>query len=105
MPTTVGFVAKVSLITSLIEGQMWLMLSLVLISSFLSLLYMWRVVECFLYDKRGRIDSHERCPAKFTLPRHTTYLSMLALGAITLVNLSCGVFFREFCEFINKLVS
>jgi multicomponent Na+:H+ antiporter subunit D len=105
VPITVGFVAKVGLITSLIEGQMWLMLSLVLVSSFMSLLYMWRVVECFLYDKRGRIDSHERYPAKFTLPRHMTYLSMFSLGAITLVNISCSVFFREFFDFINKLVS
>ena len=105
IPITVGFVAKVELITSLIQSQMWFMLSLVLISSFISLLYMWRVVECFLYDKRGRIDSHEKYPANFTLPRHMTYISMLSLGAVTMVNILCSVFFREFFDFINKLVS
>lgn len=103
VPITVGFVAKIALIKSLIGSHMWVMLFLVLVSSFISLLYTWKISECFLYDKSGKIDSGVKYP-KFALPRHMTYMSMMVICAVTITNVMCSIFFREFFEFITGLI-
>ena len=45
VPLTVGFVSKWFLVLAAVEGGHWLMAGLILVSSLLALVYVWRVVE------------------------------------------------------------
>ncbi len=45
VPLTVGFVSKWYLVLAAIEGEGWLVAAVILVSSLLALIYVWRVVE------------------------------------------------------------
>ncbi|MGH6952886.1 MAG: monovalent cation/H+ antiporter subunit D family protein [Alphaproteobacteria bacterium] len=44
-PLTVGFISKWYLVTAALEGRSWVVAALVLLSSLLAVVYVWRVVE------------------------------------------------------------
>lgn len=52
VPLTVGFVSKWFLVLAAIEGGHWLMAALILGSSLLALVYVWRVVEVVYFQPR-----------------------------------------------------
>ncbi|MEE8522310.1 MAG: monovalent cation/H+ antiporter subunit D family protein [Thermoanaerobaculia bacterium] len=51
VPLTVGFVSKWYLVLAAIEGGHWLMAAVILVSSLLALIYIWRVVEVAYFQQ------------------------------------------------------
>jgi multicomponent Na+:H+ antiporter subunit D len=51
VPLTVGFVSKWYLVLAAIEGGHWLMAAVILVSSLLALIYVWRVVEVLYFQE------------------------------------------------------
>ena len=52
LPLTAGFISKVYLVLALVSSSLWLVTGLVLISSALSLVYFWRIVEAMWMTPR-----------------------------------------------------
>ena len=104
IPGTIGFVAKIALIVGMIQSHMWFILCIVLISSLISLLYIWKFIECFLYQKAGGIDRKHTKLSATSIPENRSYFSISVISIVTLVNLLCGIFYQEFFTFIITLV-
>jgi len=45
IPGTVGFISKLYLIKGAIEGEHWIMAAVVVLASFLAIIYVWRILE------------------------------------------------------------
>jgi multicomponent Na+:H+ antiporter subunit D len=69
VPLTAGFISKWYLITAALEGGMWPIAVLILASSLLAVIYVWRVVEVlwFLAPENGRERAHE-APLSMLIP-------------------------------------
>lgn len=52
LPLTAGFISKVYLVMALVSSSLWLVTGLVLISSALSVIYLWRIVEALWMQPR-----------------------------------------------------
>ena len=52
LPLTAGFISKVYLVMALVSSSLWLVTGLVLISSALSVVYLWRIVEAMWMQPR-----------------------------------------------------
>lgn len=101
VPPTIGFVSKWYLMISLIQTNMWVILCLVLASSFISIMYFWKFIENFLYS-----DVRTREVPKLDLDfsvRHRNYI-IPCIVILTFLNLCCGIFFKTFFNFISGLI-
>ena len=69
VPLTVGFVSKWYLVMGAIEGGLWPVAVLILLSSLLALIYIWRVVEV-AYFRQPPEDAPEvsEAPASLLVP-------------------------------------
>lgn len=52
VPATAGFISKWYLVAALIDKQLWLAIVVVVISSLLAIIYVWRVVEAAYFKER-----------------------------------------------------
>jgi multicomponent Na+:H+ antiporter subunit D len=52
VPTTAGFISKWYLILALLESDLWWVAALVVVSSLLAVIYIWRVVEALFFQER-----------------------------------------------------
>jgi multicomponent Na+:H+ antiporter subunit D len=66
VPLTVGFVSKWYLVMGAIEGGLWPVAVLILLSSLLALIYIWRVVEV-AYFRQAPEEAPEASEAPFSL--------------------------------------
>ena len=66
VPLTVGFVSKWYLVMGALEGGLWPVAVLILLSSLLALIYIWRVVEV-AYFRQPPEDAPEVCEAPASL--------------------------------------
>jgi multicomponent Na+:H+ antiporter subunit D len=90
VPATVGFVSKWYLVTGAIDSGLWPVAVLILLSSLLALVYIWRVVEV-AYFKPAPDDAPEigEAPASLLVPTWILVGATLFFGIFT--SLSVGV--------------
>jgi multicomponent Na+:H+ antiporter subunit D len=93
IPFTAGFIGKVYLLQALVEQQGWLLLGVVLISSLLSVVYIWRVVEVMYFSELQGENKLQETPILMLIP-------MWALVIITLV---FGVYSAPVIDFASKI--
>jgi multicomponent Na+:H+ antiporter subunit D len=90
VPATVGFVSKWYLVTGAIESGLWPVAVLILLSSLLALVYIWRVVEVAYFtpgpDDGGAITE---APLSLLGPTWILVAATLVFGVFT--SLSVGV--------------
>ena len=90
VPLTVGFVSKWYLIVALLDKGWWPVAVLVLISSLLAVIYVWRVIE-WIYFSQPRIilDDVQEAPMGQLIPIWLLVLANLYFGVDT--RLTVGV--------------
>ena len=90
VPGTVGFVSKWYLVRGALEGGMWPLALLVLLSSLLALVYIWRVVEVAYFKAPPEEDGAiAEAPASLLVPTWLLIGGTLVFGFFT--SLSVGV--------------
>ena len=67
VPLTVGFVSKWYLILGAIERGWWPVAGLVLLTSLMAVLYIWRVVEAAYFHDFPGDDEHDLCEAPLAM--------------------------------------
>jgi multicomponent Na+:H+ antiporter subunit D len=84
VPTTAGFISKWYLIMAALEKGWWPVAVLILLSSLLAVVYVWRVVEVayFKQPPRGCEDVRE-APLALLIPTYILILSTLYFGLDT----------------------
>ena len=90
VPLTVGFVSKWYLVMGAIEGGLWPVAVLILLSSLLALIYIWRVVEVAYFRARPA-DAAEisEAPASLLVPTWVLVGATVFFGIFT--SLSVGL--------------
>ncbi|MBD3852735.1 MAG: monovalent cation/H+ antiporter subunit D family protein, partial [Acidobacteria bacterium] len=90
VPLTVGFVSKWYLVVGAIEGGLWPVAVLILLSSLLALIYIWRVVEV-AYFRQPPEDAPEvsEAPASLLVPIWVLAGATVFFGVFT--SLSVGL--------------
>jgi multicomponent Na+:H+ antiporter subunit D len=90
VPLTVGFVSKWYLVLGALDAGLWPVAALILVSSILALIYIWRVVEVgyFKEPPEGTEDVKE-APISMLIPTWILIGSTLVFGIWT--SLSAGV--------------
>ena len=84
VPVTAGFVSKWYLIQAALERGWWPVAALVLISSLLSVVYIWRVVEvAYFQDPPERNASVAEAPISMLIPMYALIGAMLFFGLWT----------------------
>lgn len=84
VPLTVGFVSKWYLVLALLERGWWLVTVLVLVSSLLALIYVWRIVEWIYFTPpRIIIDDIQEAPLGQQLPIWLLVLANIYFGIDT----------------------
>jgi multicomponent Na+:H+ antiporter subunit D len=69
VPLTVGFVSKWYLVVALIDKGWWLVVGLVLISSLLAVIYVWRIIEwVYFVPPRIIVDEVREAPLSQLIP-------------------------------------
>ena len=66
VPLTVGFVSKFFLVQGALAAGMWPVAILIMLSSLLAVIYVWRVVEV-MYFRNPAIGSEDKCEAPLSL--------------------------------------
>ncbi len=90
IPLTVGFISKWYLIVAALEQQMWWLAGLVLISSLLALVYVWRVIEIAYFGTPGdRSTEIKEAPATLLIPTWILITANIYFGVDT--SLTVGV--------------
>jgi multicomponent Na+:H+ antiporter subunit D len=90
VPLTVGFVSKWYLVKAALVDGRWPLAVLVLLSSLLALIYVWRVVEvAYFQDRPEDAPDVREAPASLLLPTWILIGSSLFFGVFT--HLSVGV--------------
>jgi multicomponent Na+:H+ antiporter subunit D len=90
VPLTVGFVSKWYLVMAAIEGGLWPVAVLILLSSLLAVVYVWRVVEV-AYFRQAPENSPEVREAPFSLLAPTWVLIGATVFFGVFTSLSVGV--------------
>lgn len=90
VPLTVGFVSKWYLVLALLERGWWPLTVLVLLSSLLAVIYVWRIIE-WVYFKPPRIiiDDIREAPLSQIIPTYTLVLANIYFGLHT--DLTVGI--------------
>jgi multicomponent Na+:H+ antiporter subunit D len=90
IPLTVGFVSKWYLVLALFEKGWWPVTVLVLLSSLLALVYVWRIVEWVYFSPpRINLDNVREAPMSLLIPMWLLVLANLYFGIDT--RLTVGV--------------
>jgi len=66
VPLTVGFISKFYLVRGALTAGMWPVAILIMLSSLLAVIYVWRVVE-IMYFRSPAIGNEAHCEAPLTL--------------------------------------
>jgi len=84
VPLTVGFISKWYLLMALVENGWWFVAALVLLTSVLTLIYVWRIVEV-AYFKQPLVNNEpvKEAPWLFLLPIWTLIIANIYFGIDT----------------------
>ena len=84
VPLTAGFVSKWLLLTSAVESELWYVAALMLISSLLALVYVWRVVEALYFsDPSPAAENAQEAPWSMLIPMYVVILATIVFGIWT----------------------
>ncbi|GAA4903252.1 monovalent cation/H+ antiporter subunit D family protein [Ferrimonas pelagia] len=83
VPLTVGFISKWYLVVALLEQGWWPVVGLVLLSSMLALIYVWRIVEVAYFQQPDGEVVREEVPLGFLLPIWILVFANVYLGIDT----------------------
>lgn len=89
IPFSIGFMGKLYLLAGLIHNHFWFTTTSVLITSFLSLIYMWKIIEATLKHKENQAIKHTNNIIKNQKNNVLKYGVM----ALTLINVILGIYF------------
>ncbi len=84
VPVTAGFISKWLLLTSVIEMQWWSVAVLMLISSLLAVVYVWRVVETLYFSEPSELaKSAKEAPLMMLVPTYVVIGATIVFGCWT----------------------
>lgn len=84
VPVTAGFVSKWLLLTTVIEAGMWPIAVLMLLSSLLAVVYVWRVVETLYFSVPSTTaESAREAPLSMLIPTYIVIAATLVFGVWT----------------------
>jgi multicomponent Na+:H+ antiporter subunit D len=83
MPLTGGFIGKWALLNAIIEKQLWLALAAVVVSSLLSLVYIWRVVEMAYFKPQSSGSKFAEAPVLMLIPMLVMVILTVTFGIYT----------------------
>lgn len=84
VPFTSGFISKWYLMTATLDGGWWLILGVIVISSLLALVYVWRVVETLYFRPvHESFDKVVEAPASMVIPLWVMAGAVLWMGVDT----------------------
>jgi len=84
VPVTAGFVSKWLLLTSVVEMQWWAVAVLMLLSSLLAAVYVWRVVETLYFCEPSELaKSAKEAPMSMLIPTYVVIGATLVFGCWT----------------------
>lgn len=86
VPLTAGFVSKWYLVVGALEKGWWPVAVLVLISSLLAVIYIWRVVEVAYFEPAPEGEAAGEAPLALLVPTWTLALANLYFGLDTSLN-------------------
>jgi multicomponent Na+:H+ antiporter subunit D len=90
VPLTVGFISKWYLVLALLERGWWVVAVLVLVSSLLAVVYVWRIVEwAYFTQPRIILDNVREAPLSLLIPIWVLVLANIYFGVDT--RLTVGV--------------
>ena len=92
MPGTAGFISKWYLILGALEANMWPVVVLIVMSSLLSIFYIWRVVEVAYFTAPPDDRKIGEAPASLLLPTVTLTVLCVAFGIATKVTVGVANF-------------
>ena len=83
VPLTAGFVSKWYLVKAALEQDLWPVALLVLLSSLLAVVYVWKVVEVFYFEEPPEGVGREEAPWSVLLPAMFLIGASLYFGIFT----------------------
>ncbi|MES2606342.1 MAG: NADH-quinone oxidoreductase subunit N [Pseudomonadota bacterium] len=98
IPLTAGFIGKFYIFTTGVEGQLWFLLTVLIIGSAIGLYYYLRLIYTMLQEPHGNLKDD---PAKAKLPMGLNAV----MAAMTLAIIYLGVYPTSFIETLQSLAS
>ena len=84
VPLTAGFVSKWLLLTAALEANWWPVAVLMLLSSLLAVVYIWRVVETLYFAEPSPLAKEAReAPWRMLIPTYVLIGAMFVFGVWT----------------------
>ncbi len=83
VPGTVGFVSKWVLVSAAIDQQAWLITALILMSSLLALVYIWRLIEVMYLSEAPEGAERSEAPALYLVPTWVLVIASVYFGFAT----------------------
>jgi multicomponent Na+:H+ antiporter subunit D len=84
VPLTAGFISKWLLLTAALQLEWWHVAVLMLLSSLLALVYVWRVVETLYFsDPSERAKHASEAPASMLIPTYVVIAGTVVFGCWT----------------------
>lgn len=81
VPLTVGFVSKWQLVTATLEADMWPLAALILLSSLLAVIYVWRIFEvAYLRKPAAGLPAPKELPLSMLVPTWILALASVYFG-------------------------
>jgi len=96
IPLTAGFIGKFYIFSANVDGKLWLLLTVLIISSVLGLFYYLRIIVA-VYTKK-ELATRERAPS-------WSLAGGFALGFLTVFLLWIGIYPSPFIDFVRIMVS
>lgn len=85
IPFTLGFISKFYLLSGLINNDNWVLVITILIASFISLIYIWKIIEVTFYESKDSKISKKYINKEWILK--------YGILILTLINIIIGVYF------------
>ncbi len=83
VPGTVGFVSKWALVSAALDQQAWLITVLILLSSLLALVYIWRLIEVMYLSEAPEGTVRREAPPLYLIPTWILVLASVYFGFAT----------------------
>jgi multicomponent Na+:H+ antiporter subunit D len=83
VPLTVGFISKWQLITAALEAEYWPVAVLVLLSSLLAVIYVWRILEVAYFKEPAAGPGIKEAPISMLIPLWIMALASIYFGVDT----------------------
>lgn len=84
VPLTAGFVSKWYLLTAALHDDRWLVAIMMLMSSLLAVVYVWRVIELLYFSEPSAMaKSAKEAPASMLVPTYIVLIATIVFGCWT----------------------